>query len=205
MTIEAKPGESAGRGRPLSVELDDAILDAACAILTNKGYRGFSIDAVAKAARTTRAAVYRRWQTREDILIAALDHAMKVHSGAPIEPETLEALPDDQLLGLLRLVVQSFASIIGDSRASAVSVSVSAAMYGDEALRASVHAHHYNRRRPLELLMHHAQMRGLVRQDVALAVLMHVLVGAIQYRSSLLQERMDADYVEDVLRVILAG
>lgn len=205
MTTDAPAAASAQRGRPMSAELDEAILDAACTVLASQGYRGFSLDAVAKAAGTTRPAIYRRWEKREDILFAALDHVMKVGSTDPATFRDLADLSDAALGGLLRDMVRGFAAIVGDPKASAVSISVSAAMYGDAQLRAVAHAHHYDRRKPLEAVMDAAQRRGLIRRDVPLGDLIHMLVGAIQYRSNMLQEPLTDAYVDNVIRLLIAG
>lgn len=205
MTTEPPATIPTQRGRPMSAELDEAILDAACTVLANQGYRGFSLDAVAKAAGTTRPAIYRRWEKREDILFAALDHVMKVNSTDPAMFSKLDDLSDAALGDLLGDMIRAFAGIVSDPRASAVSISVSAAMYGDAQLRAVAHAHHYDRRKPLEAVMRAAQQRGLVRGDVPLGDLIHLLVGAIQYRSNMLQEPLTHTYVDNVVRVLMAG
>jgi AcrR family transcriptional regulator len=55
-------------------ELEDALLDAAWEVLLAGGYGAFTIDAVAERAHTSRPVVYRRWPTREDLMLAAVRH-----------------------------------------------------------------------------------------------------------------------------------
>ncbi|MGW3958334.1 TetR/AcrR family transcriptional regulator [Amycolatopsis sp. NPDC005003] len=67
-------------------ELDDALLDAAWEHLQSEGYAAFTIDAVARAAGTSRAVIYRRWPGR-----AALVHAaVRARTGTVVEhvPDT---------------------------------------------------------------------------------------------------------------------
>ncbi len=52
----------------------DAILGAAWDTLVEVGYAAFTIDAVAERAQTSRPVLYRRWQTREDLALAAVRH-----------------------------------------------------------------------------------------------------------------------------------
>lgn len=55
--------------------LIEAIHAATLAELTEHGYAGLSIDRVAKRARTSKAAIYRRWPARADLVAAAIRHA----------------------------------------------------------------------------------------------------------------------------------
>ncbi|GAA3630015.1 TetR/AcrR family transcriptional regulator [Microlunatus ginsengisoli] len=56
-------------------ELEDAILDAAWAVLLEKGYSGFTYEAIAAGAGTSRPVLYRRWPQREDLLLATLSRS----------------------------------------------------------------------------------------------------------------------------------
>jgi AcrR family transcriptional regulator len=59
-------------GRPRDATLDAAITAAACALLLDEGHGAVTIDRVARSAGTTRAAVYRRYATRGEIVLAVL-------------------------------------------------------------------------------------------------------------------------------------
>lgn len=73
----AEPGAVAGveRGRPRDPGNDAAILDAALDLFIERGARGTSIEAVAQRAGVAKLTVYRRWRSKEDLLMAALEHA----------------------------------------------------------------------------------------------------------------------------------
>ncbi|GEE04198.1 TetR family transcriptional regulator [Gordonia spumicola] len=64
--------EKATRRR--GAELEAAILDAAWEQLTERGYAGFTFEAVAERAETSRPVLYRRWPTRSDLLQATIRH-----------------------------------------------------------------------------------------------------------------------------------
>jgi AcrR family transcriptional regulator len=66
------PSRSARGGRPRDTHIDAAVLDAALEELERSGYRGFSLEAVARSAGTSRPAVYRRWPGRQQLVLAAL-------------------------------------------------------------------------------------------------------------------------------------
>lgn len=68
-------------GRPRDRALDAAILAAAAAIVEASGYGEVSIEAVASAAGTTRAAVYRRHGNVAELVIAVLADRFGVDPG----------------------------------------------------------------------------------------------------------------------------
>jgi AcrR family transcriptional regulator len=77
--------------------LERAILDAALDQLSTVGWNGLTMEGVAASAQTGKAAVYRRWPSKEDLVVDALQ------SGLP----RLDAAPDlgnvrDDLLELCR-------------------------------------------------------------------------------------------------------
>jgi AcrR family transcriptional regulator len=53
-------------------ELQKVLLDAAWEELVDGGYDSFTIDAVAARAHTSRAVLYRRWPTKQDLVKAAI-------------------------------------------------------------------------------------------------------------------------------------
>jgi AcrR family transcriptional regulator len=57
--------------------LEQALLDAAWAELTECGYDDFTFDAVAALAGTSRAVLYRRWPNKRDLVLATLVHQVK--------------------------------------------------------------------------------------------------------------------------------
>ncbi|MFI7422977.1 TetR/AcrR family transcriptional regulator [Nonomuraea sp. NPDC049684] len=74
----AEPGAVAGverHGRPRDPEHDAAILEAALDLLIERGAAGTSMEAVAQRAGVAKLTVYRRWRAKEDLLMAALEHA----------------------------------------------------------------------------------------------------------------------------------
>ncbi|HUR03151.1 MAG TPA: TetR/AcrR family transcriptional regulator [Nonomuraea sp.] len=84
----AEPGTVAGvdRGRPRDPGNDAAILDAALDLLIERGAERTSIEAVAQRAGVAKLTVYRRWRSKEDLLMAALEHARDPQADeAPVE------------------------------------------------------------------------------------------------------------------------
>lgn len=63
---------SAKSTRRRGANLREALLEAAWAVLVEKGYSGFTYDAIATRAQTSRAVLYRRWPQRHLLLEATL-------------------------------------------------------------------------------------------------------------------------------------
>jgi AcrR family transcriptional regulator len=59
-------------GRPRDPLIDAAVLEATLAVLNESGYGRLTIDEVARRAGTTKPAIYRRWPTRQHLVLAAL-------------------------------------------------------------------------------------------------------------------------------------
>ena len=77
------PGVARRPGRPRNADNDIAILEAATAILFEKGYAGLTIDGVASAAGVSRPTIYRRWASKPELVIAALAHRTGVAIPVP--------------------------------------------------------------------------------------------------------------------------
>jgi AcrR family transcriptional regulator len=88
--------------------LEQAIFDAVLIQLQHVGYSRLTMEGVAACAQTGKAALYRRWPGKEDLVVDALDHALP----------SLDQLPDhgevrDDLLDLLRQMAATFNSATG--------------------------------------------------------------------------------------------
>jgi AcrR family transcriptional regulator len=75
-------------------ELEDALLDAAWEVLVHDGYPGFTYEAVAARAGTSRPVLYRRWPRREEMLFATL---RKYWWSRPLDVPDTGNLRDDAL------------------------------------------------------------------------------------------------------------
>jgi AcrR family transcriptional regulator len=83
-----------GVGRPRDASIDTAALRAARELLAEVGYEGVTMDATAARAGTSKAAIYRRFSSKAEMLFAAVLH------GAEIEPPEDTGTFDGDLLAL---------------------------------------------------------------------------------------------------------
>jgi AcrR family transcriptional regulator len=110
----AAPAQSASLRRRGAV-LERAILDAALEQLSTVGWNGLTMEGVAAGAQTGKAAVYRRWPSKEDLVADAL------RAGLP----RFEAAPDlgsvrEDLLELCRQVREAMFSRPGFAMRSVI-------------------------------------------------------------------------------------
>ena len=93
-------GIEAGRAtRRRGEALLDAIHAAVMEELADVGYPALSIERVAERARTGKASIYRRWPTRLDLVLDAIDHVMPRLDDVPDTGN----IRDDLLLVLRRI------------------------------------------------------------------------------------------------------
>jgi AcrR family transcriptional regulator len=81
------------RGQTLEHAIFDAVLDQ----LQTVGYVGLTMEGVAAGAHTGKAALYRRWPRKEDLVVDALQHALPSPADLPDHGDVR-----DDLLDLLR-------------------------------------------------------------------------------------------------------
>ena len=94
--MATKANRPATRGRPADPDIEQRVLAAALTVYGEVGWAGFTLDRVARRAPVGKAALYRRWPTKEDLLLAALEHLA--------EPAPEDADPTDLrgcLIGVL--------------------------------------------------------------------------------------------------------
>jgi AcrR family transcriptional regulator len=103
--IPTKPcGPPRRRGEILERAIFDAVLDQ----LQVVGYVGLTMEGVAGAAHTGKAALYRRWPRKEDLVVDALEHTLPSPCDLPDHGDVR-----DDLLDLLRVMAAMLNSPAG--------------------------------------------------------------------------------------------
>ena len=72
VTAPRQSDEGRRPGRPRSEQAEQAIVDAALDLFGERGVEGVCVEAVAAKAGVGKATIYRRWTSKEELLIAAL-------------------------------------------------------------------------------------------------------------------------------------
>ncbi|MBU8815986.1 TetR/AcrR family transcriptional regulator [Mycolicibacterium goodii] len=89
-------------------ERDDRLLDVVTEILETEGYEAVQLREVARRARTSLATIYKRFSTRDDLILAALEYWMQKnrYSGVTPRRRTPGVSLYAALTGLLRTIFE---------------------------------------------------------------------------------------------------
>jgi AcrR family transcriptional regulator len=73
MTTTSEPEQEIRKpGRPRSAQAHKAIIDATLELLAEEGFQGLSIEAVAARAGVGKTTIYRRWSSKEELVMEAI-------------------------------------------------------------------------------------------------------------------------------------
>ena len=73
MTTTSEPEQGIRKpGRPRSAQAHKAIIDATLELLAEEGFQGLSIEAVAARAGVGKTTIYRRWASKDELVIDAI-------------------------------------------------------------------------------------------------------------------------------------
>jgi AcrR family transcriptional regulator len=162
-------------------------------MLAEGGASNLSIDGVAARAGVGKATIYRRWSSKEALVLEALStETTTLHS-----PDTGAVRSDleeyfAELLGRLRV----------DRGSDVLPHLIEAACY-DAEVRASLDQYLSSRQKPLRAILTRAQQRGEIGIDVDLKVVVDLLVGPVLYRRLMTGDRIDRTFVRKLLDIVI--
>lgn len=181
------------RGRPRDASLDARILDAALALMAHGGLRACTIDAVAIRAEVPKSTIYRRWPSKEELQVAALERY--VDEAQPM-PDTGNLRDDlEELFGSqirmygsreARPVVAFAFSVLAEGEAA------------PSATGGAMRRFALERRARYREVLERGLKRGEVRESVDLEVAISFLFGAVWARIADLQP-VDDDFAEQIV------
>ncbi len=184
------------RGRPRSVEADDAILDAALDLFCDFGYDGLSVERVAASAGVAKTTIYRRYPTKLDLVMAALERA-KDSAHAPEASGSLRA-------DLLHMAQSYLAMMQSPSIGRAIPMLLASKARSDEL--AGAHAEFVRARRaPGYELIRQGIERGELAADADPSQIADMLFGAIFTRVFITSRPVDDAYLVTLVDQILKG
>lgn len=180
-------------GRPRSGASHQAILDACLALLTEVGFHRLSIEGIAARAGVGKTTIYRRWTSREQIVVEALTQ---------LQPRF--HLPDtgDLWQDVNTLIAASF-----DDQPAGHHL-LGLLTDGDRPEFRALYWQHFvaPRRRLIVERLDRARARGELRADVDLEILIDLVSGAGMYRLLLHPPAEPfGDYLRRAAEVVLRG
>lgn len=175
--------------------MDEAILTATRELLTHSGYNGLTMDAVAERAGIGKAAIYRRYATKQDMVFAAAVHVPDL----PPPPDT------GSLQGDLSALVQEILDHLTTPAASSAVLGLLADIGTSPDLAARFHETFVVREQAgISGLLQRAVARGELPEipDVALV---HALVTGPVFTALYLQHRTPDGLAAQLGRIIAGG
>lgn len=183
-------------GRPRNAVADTAILDAALDELAERGFGGMSIESIAQRAGVAKTTVYRRWATREDLIVDALSWL----KGPIVHPPGRDVRED--LVTILRGVSASW------SNERHVAVMRWLAAHGNT----DPELYHTQRDRliapysaVLRQVLERAVAHGLIDDDADLEAVQRLLVSPAIAAGMTLRSPLSGPQIEFVVDTVLAG
>ena len=171
------------------------ILDATLNLLATAGYDRLTLDAVATAAKASKATLYRRWASKADLVVDAIERA----KGAP----HLEDVDTGSLRGDL-LSMACTKGGFNDAQSLAVFASVITALHHDQEFSEAFHARFLLPKvAQSRAIYERARERGDISPDVDLDLLSPVLAAIILHRSFVLRLPVDDETVERIVDEIV--
>ena len=180
--------------------LEDAIVEAAYDELSIVGYSAFTVEGVAARARTGKASIYRRWPTKQLLILDALMVQLPTPADCGIVPD----IPDDVTTAD---ALRNVARMIGGVLTSPTGVAMRAikceaatdpelALVIDERFQAP-------RRAALMSLLQRGVERGEVRPDAVTPLVADILPAIVTHRIVFQGESLTEETLVDIMNEIV--
>jgi AcrR family transcriptional regulator len=186
--------------RKRGAALEDAILEAAFAELSAAGYTAFTVEAVAGRARTGKASIYRRWATKQELVLDALCNHLPTPKDCGIDLGDL----DDSVttVDALRMVAQTMTSVLTSPAGDAMRAIKCEAVSDPELARTIDERFQAPRRAAMIALLTRGVQRGEVRPEAATALVADVLPAVLTHRIVLQREPVTERDIHDIIEQI---
>ena len=176
MALEEQP-EKRPVGRPRSAKAHQAIIEATLELLNEKGFDGLSLEAVATRAGVGKKTIYRRWPSKEALVLDAL---RALHTEPPPVAATGDFRADVKTLLREELGAHSGAT---NPLHVKLLFRVAGEIFAHPQLFRVAFSQLEPRLNSLEQLIAHAQAQGELRQDVDPKVIVSLIYGSFLYHA----------------------
>ena len=181
-------------GRPRDPSRDGVIRAAILRLLAEVGYGALTMDAVASEAGVGKATIYRRWRTKQDLVVDTISDLNRAEAGVP-DTGSLE--------GDLRAMLHQMVSMI-EGPTGAATVSLLSSIPHQPALEEAFHDGPLAVwRQSFDALWARAEERGEVRPGLANSTLAETASALLVQRWLLTRRPVDTDYADEVLDTVL--
>ncbi|MDQ0271164.1 TetR/AcrR family transcriptional regulator [Cytobacillus purgationiresistens] len=197
MDTEHQSVPSVSRGRPRSTKVHRSILEATLALLAEVGVERLSIEMVAKRAGVGKSSIYRRWSSKEALIVDALEQ-IKPQLNTSIQGDLHEVLFE-----LARNFIQQMNTPLGKQMLSMLISTLS----GNSQISESFwEKHSLPKTKEISSVIENYREKEQLRNDIHIDLVSDLLIGFIMYQ--LLFKPPSSDLETDLkegIKVILDG
>lgn len=186
-------GAERGPGRPRQPRVTDAALKAVIELMTEQGVAAVTMDAVAARAGVSKPTLYRRWPSKQALIVAAAETRI-----GPL------SVPDQgdlraELRGVITARLASY-RLPGTDRLLAELIG---AATRDSVVREEYAAYADRVTSETRIILERGLARGEVRQDVDIRSAATLVAAPLVYRLLAERELPDSRFVDDVVELIV--
>jgi AcrR family transcriptional regulator len=181
-------------GRPRSMQSEEAIIYATTMLLTDEGYASLTVAKVAARARASKSTIYRRWPTKEHLVIEAFNRW----------PALSPSDKGDVMSDLLDLFRQ-FLRILHKPPSNAIMPTLVAERAHNPALAAVFDPLMQRRRDPARLILRRAIERGELPRSTDVELAVDAIMGITVLRLYFIPGDLSIKAMRRFLEVLLHG
>jgi AcrR family transcriptional regulator len=189
-------GQQTRPGRKRDTSRDRAILQATLEVLAETGYERMTTDMVAARAKTSKATMYRRWPSKAELVIEAVES---------LRDEPVTAVPDTGTLRRdLAALIETFQSPSTTRKFQIMAGLLSILPRDPDLARVVQRRIVQPGTAVMRLLLERAQKRGEIDPGRDLDTLALVAPAMVAYRLIITGEQVDRQFLTSVINEVLA-
>ncbi|MGY1745131.1 TetR/AcrR family transcriptional regulator [Blastococcus sp. SYSU D00695] len=188
------PVRTSRGGRPRDPSRDGVIREAILRLLGDVGYGALTMDAVAAEAGVGKATIYRRWRTKQDLVVDTIA-VMNQSLAAPVDTGSLE--------GDVRAIVHRTVDVVNGPVGTAMRSLLPSMQHQPELREAFAQGPLQAWRDTFARMWAQAEARGELAPGMAQSVLAEATTALLVQRWLLTGEPVDHEYADQVLEAVV--
>ena len=181
-------------GRPRSKRSEEAIIRATTSLLADERYADLTVSKVAARARASKSTIYRRWPTKEHLVIEAFNRwpALMPHERGDVMADLLD-------------LYRQFLRILHRPPSNAIMPTLVAERAHNPALAAVFDPLMQRRRDPVRVVLRRAMERGQLPKSTDVELAVDAIMGVTVLRMYFIPGDLSIPAIREFLTVLLRG
>jgi AcrR family transcriptional regulator len=181
-------------GRPRSKRSEEAIIRATTSLLADERYADLTVSKVAARARASKSTIYRRWPTKEHLVIEAFNRwpALLAHDRGDVMSDLLD-------------LYRQFLRILHRPPSNAIMPTLVAERAHNPALAAVFDPLMQRRRDPVRVVLRRAMERGELPKSTEVELAVDAIMGVTVLRMYFIPGNLSIPAIREFLTVLLRG